>query len=260
MDGYTEHPFYSLINEIGADKFRLELLETTTDEKESQELEIKYIAEVPDQLKLNKSRGGYYDEIDGSRFFWDNLTPEDREVYLKKLSDIKKESDWTDYKKLHEQLDQWRKTHLRYAYENGRRAIRIANRTNPTKQKQRPHEPETQEQRKRRLMWRYNQSKARSINTTKNWEGYSEEKRESIAKKISESRKQWAANLSQEERNQMVATARSHIDRKKQGAAASKGVKKFWEELRKDPVRYQAYIEQRRKTFSQTMRAKHANV
>lgn len=255
------HPFYHLINEIGEDKFTVELIEMTSDKKESQELEIKHIAEVPEEKRLNLSRGGYYDSTDAGLIFWEHLSEDEKAAFREKLSEIKKANDWTDYDALHRGLAEWRKVHPKEAYLNGRRAIRIANRTCPTKQEDHESKAETPEERRRRLRWRYKQREVRAENAAANWAGYSSEKRAAIAAKISETRKRRNAELSQEERNQMVAEARKHIDRSKQGIAASQGIKRFWEELRKDPERYHEYISRRSATCSRTMKEKyHANV
>ena len=51
------------------------------------------------------------------------------------------------------------------------------------------------------------------------------------------------------------------MDRKVQGAAASKGLKGFWAEIKKDPERYAAYMASRNKTLLETLeRKKNANL
>jgi hypothetical protein len=54
----------------------------------------------------------------------------------------------------------------------------------------------------------------------------------------------------------MVSKARQNIDRSIQGPAASKGIKTFWENLRKDPSAYEAHINQRKQTLAETNRKK----
>ena len=55
-------------------------------------------------------------------------------------------------------------------------------------------------------------------------------------------------NLTKDEKREATKKARSSIDRTVQGPAASKGLKNWWTELRKDPERYNAYIASRIET------------
>lgn len=238
-----DHPLYNLIREIGADAFTLEALEGTFEESLAMELEIHHIANTPESLRLNVSRGGYYDEIDGSRIGWAhvNSTPEKRQAYIEKLSTIKKENDWTDYAKLTEKSLNWRHEHPKEAYRNSRRAIRIATKALTRKKK----EPEP-EDRKKQLMRRYNEHKARSIAAASGWARSSPEAIEERKQKIRDKAVQRMACLSEDERREITAKARAAIDRKKQGAAASAGLKRYWEDLRKDPERYKAVMDARR--------------
>lgn len=54
--------------------------------------------------------------------------------------------------------------------------------------------------------------------------------------------------------------ARASIDRKKQGAAASKGVKAWWAELKGNPDAYKAYIEARTKTLLENRSKRNENI
>ncbi len=62
------------------------------------------------------------------------------------------------------------------------------------------------------------------------------------------------SEMSESERRAVTEKARASIDRKKQGAAASAGIKRFWEELRKDPDRYQEYIGRRTGTLKRKLK------
>ncbi|MBR1737880.1 MAG: GIY-YIG nuclease family protein, partial [Firmicutes bacterium] len=105
------HPFYNAIREYGADYFVLEKLAVVYDRLSAMELEKKYIAEVPKDMSYNLSVGGVDDASEGGRIFWERLNadPKAREEYLKKLSDAKKNADWTDYEQLIKASLQWRK-------------------------------------------------------------------------------------------------------------------------------------------------------
>lgn len=65
---------------------------------------------------------------------------------------------------------------------------------------------------------------------------------------ISKAQKKHMESLSADERKKVTIKARESIDRKKQGEAASKGLKKWWEELRKNPQEYEDYINRRKQT------------
>lgn len=56
--------------------------------------------------------------------------------------------------------------------------------------------------------------------------------------------------MPEEERNTKAAEARKHIDRNKQGKAASKGLKAWWASLKADPVRYAAHLAARKETLA----------
>lgn len=242
-----DHPLYNLIREIGADAFSVEPIEGTFEEQTAMELETHHIMATPENLRLNVSRGGYFDEIDGSRIGWEhiNASEESREAYLKRLSETKMANDWTDYDKLSEASEQWRKEHPRKAYRNSFRAIRVARKGQHS---ERPEpKPETEEERKTRLMKRFKPHKARSEWVRKGWEGVSDEKREERARAVSAGQKRHFANLTTEERRAATAKARASVDRSKQGPAASAGLKRYWEELKKDPERYKAVMEARKR-------------
>ena len=88
------------------------------------------------------------------------------------------------------------------------------------------------------------------------WQERSEEEKAVIAEKISKAQRHHFFTLSEEEKRKATEKARASIDRKKQGTAASKGIKAWWAKLKSNPDAYKAYIEARTKTLLKN-RSKH---
>ena len=257
------HPFYNEIIEYGADNFSIEPLCVTYNRQEALKLEEQFIAQSPKEITLNLSKGGTNDASEGGRIFWEriNKDPKKREEYLKKLSVAIKKSreNWSEesIQNLKKGTAKWRKEHPREAYANIYRAVRVANR----KLGYPPPCYVAQDTRplKERLMHKYKLNELKRQYVTEIWRNRSPEEKAKIFKKISESHILYKSKLSDDERRQMTAKARASIDKEKQGAAASKGLKKWWEELKKDPERYKAYIEARTKTLKEGL-SKNANL
>lgn len=251
-----KHPFYNAIREHDIESFQIETLATTHDRIAAMELEQAYIKASPENLSMNLSSGGVNDAAEGGRIFWERLnsSPQEREKFLKKLSQRKKMNDWTDYEKLSASCQQWRKEHPREAYRLGYRAIRIANRATG-----RPAPCEIRVDTrplKERLMHKYKLNEVKSKYVSEIWANRSEEEKKAIFEKISVAHKKYQAELTPEERRKRTEKARSAIDRSKQRAAASKGVKQWWYNLRQNPEAYAAYIQKRKETLAETNRRK----
>lgn len=254
-EAWIHHPFYSRIRFFGQENFSIEAIDETNSLENAKALEIKHIAEVPKEQSMNLSPGGDNDAYEGGRLFWEriNQDPERKNEYIHKLSEIKLANDWCDYDKLTKATLDWRKAHPREAYKLSHRAIRIA-----TKAQGRvlgETKPDTRSL-KERLMHKYKLSEIRSANAKKEWQEFTQEERTQIRQKISIGIKRANAKKSAEEKRQLTEKARSCIDRKKQGAAASRGIKQWWAELKADPVRYAAYIHARNETNRKKREAK----
>lgn len=104
------HPFYDEIRRANGEGFILEELNIVHNRNTALKLEKQEIARVSPDESLNLSCGGVNDASEGGRIFWERINqyPKKREEYLKKLSERKKKSDWTDYEKLAEANKQWR--------------------------------------------------------------------------------------------------------------------------------------------------------
>jgi hypothetical protein len=89
------------------------------------------------------------------------------------------------------------------------------------------------------------------------WANRTDAERASVSDKISRSVKALHDDPVYYERTLLgLAKGRAVMDREVQGAAASKGLKGFWAELKKDPEKYAAYIEARKSTLKVTLKAK----
>ncbi|GEM_PF-1928768 len=258
FDEDRNHPFYNAIRKYGPNSFKVELLDTAPNKPAAQKLERFYIAQQPLELSYNISPGGEADGEAGGRIFWDKMAanPGLKEQYVKKLSDIKRASDWSDYEALSQKAAQWRKDNPREAYKASRRALRIANKT---KAKARIGAKKEEDTRllKEKLLWKHKRSVKTRENAFALWERRTKAQKEEIATKISgKAKTRWESIQDPEERARITADARKAVDRKKQGPAASRGLKSFWEDLRKDPEQYKAYIEQRKATLKRTLERK----
>ena len=258
LSGYSPtHPFYSAIRKYSAENFSIQSLSDLKSLKEALTLEKSYIAECPIELRLNLSPGGKDDARFGGEIFWEriNQNPEKKVAYLKKLSESQKlAAQKYDRSKMLQKAAEWRANHPVEVYKNATRASRIAKNRKVVKPQPDIKPTETTEERKKRLLWKFKKSEALSQSTTEVWNNRTVDDRKTIGDKISKSLKEHMANLSPEERRAVTEKARASIDRDKQGKAASQGIKRFWEELRKDPVRYQEYINRRTASLINTIK------
>lgn len=250
------HPFYDAIRKYGEETFEVERLEILTDRVCAMEKECQFIKQAPIEELFNLSSGGINDAHFGGKIFWEkiNADPVARKAYLSKLSSIKKENDWTDYDDLVKKAMEWRKENPREAYKNSHRAQRMSRNKNTKKVVK-----TTNRDRKENLMYRFKRSEIARENAIKQWAERTQEERQEIFDKISVKAKERMKLKTKEERQEITRKARESIDRNKQGAAASKGLKLFWEELKKDPERYDEYMRIRTNTLMKTLKESKLN-
>lgn len=244
------HPLYNAIRKYGAEGFKIETIAKAGSKPEAQALEKHFISLQPERLKYNISPGGEADGEYGAKVFWDFMesNPEAKKTYLEKLSNSKKNADWSDYEAMGALAQEWRSSNPKEAYKLSLRALRIANRDKPKK-------AEDVRDLKTRLLWKHNRSKMTRDNALKQWESMDAEERAEMSVNISRGvKKYWSGVVDPEERSALTSKARNSIDRSVQGPAASKGLKKFWEDLRKDPDKYQEYIDRRTETLKEKLR------
>lgn len=255
-----QHPFYTEIRTYGADSFVVQELCRTYNRLTALQLETWYIASIPKEISMNLSSGGINDASEGGKIFWERLNnhPAEKEAFLKKLSDRKRMNDWTDYEKLLAGSKRWRKEHPREAYALSYRAIRISNRVNG---RQPPCAAE-QDSRplKERLWHKYRHHEIRSAAVAQVWADRTDDEKADVCQKISQGQKRHFSSLNDDERRKVTEKARASIDREKQGAAASRGIKAWWAELKRNPEAYRAYMEARTKTLLENRRKNSENL
>lgn len=247
------HPFYNAIRKYGPENFRVETIDTAESKQEAQQKERYWIARCPEELRYNVSPGGEADGEAGAAAFWNAIKedPVRMAEYKAKLSRTKKDSDWSDYDYLAQKAAEWRKRHPEEAHRIAHRASRIAARS----MTQVPAKGE--KSRKDRLRWRYRRADVAREQAEKQWAARTDQQRAELAEKIAGSmRSYWDGIEDPVERSRKTEAARAAVDREKQGAAASRGLKAFWVELKKDPERYRAYIERRKASLHDTLQRK----
>lgn len=247
------HPLYNAIRLYGKEGFYISLIKDALTEKQAQTLEIAEIAKLSKNVRYNISEGGEVLSSEISKAIWAkiNATPESRAAYLKKLSDSKLANDFTDYRALQEKAQQWRKDNAKIAYKISSRASRVAKRLD-----KRPPKIYPELSLKEALLFKHKRGEFNRRMVTKVWAGRDSETVEAIGKKISQAHIEKHKNKTPKEKLAMVSKARSAIDRSIQGPAASKGIKAFWVELRKDPVKHREHIDRRVKTLKSKLGAK----
>jgi len=260
----TEHPFYNAIRNYGADTFQIEEIGHTSNRFTAMMLEEHYISETPAELSMNLSSGGINDAAEGGRIFWErlNASPEEKVTFLKKLSERKKQDDWTDYEKLKAAQEKWRHEHPREAYAFGYRALRIACREAGYPPPCVPRVDNRPLKERLRCKYKYYEvhHEIRSNAVKQVWAERDEAEKKIIGNKISEAQKKHFSALTTEEKQKTTEKARASIDRKKQGAAASKGIKAWWAKLKENPEAYKAYMESRTKTLLENRRKRNENI
>lgn len=246
------HPFHSAIRKYGQENFIIETLFSDLTKEQAQEKEIEHIALIPKAMSYNLSKGGEADGAEGSRIFWAkvNSDPIYKAKYLKNLSEGLKKGKSRDYVMIVASAKKWRKDNPKLAWKLTYRGLRLANKANSVKfaDLNRPEERTL----KSRLLHKFKPNKISQINVTKVWANRNEKTKKEIFSKISDTLKEKNKSLSAEEKMAMVSKARSCIDRSIQGPAASAGIKKFWVDLKADPVRFKAHMDAKTKKMMET--------
>ena len=186
------HPFYNDIRQLGKESFRIEALRKTNNRIKAMDIEKAYIKDLPGDKSYNLSPGGLEDASFGGKIFWERLNndPKGRATYLKKLSDIKKANDWSDYESMSASALNWRKENPKKAYRLTHRASRIARRKALKESDHKSTSIETQQTPKEKLMWRHKRSDKARENALKLWAGRTENEREEVGRKISIAQKE----------------------------------------------------------------------
>lgn len=209
-----EHPFYADIRKCEGKWVEIKALANVGNIFKAREAEKAEILSRRDENLYNLSNGGELDAGTGGRVFYErlNANPSAREEYLKKLSDRKKENDWSDYDNMGKASAQWRKDHPREAYKQAYRAARIA-RKNAHKNEVKH---ETKEQRKKRLQYKFDRGAIARENAKKQWAKKTPEELSEIKRKLSESAKKRMSELTVEQKKALTEKARATRLRKRE--------------------------------------------
>lgn len=251
------HPLYNALRKYGSESFTVETVDTAETKSEAYRKERYHIAQIPEGLSYNLSPGGEMDGEAGAKIFWDSMSDRDSPEYKTYHAKLKAHGE-KQYPHIAEAMHAgnaaWRKANPREAYKAAYRALRIANKAN--KETRPAAEPDCRD-RKTKLMWKYNRSKATSIKVAAEWKNSSPEQLATRKKLISEGNKKFWENITdKDERAALTAAARAAIDRSIQGPAASKGIKQFWVDLKADPERYAAYMAERSASLNRALKEK----
>jgi predicted GIY-YIG superfamily endonuclease len=258
---YSNKPFYKAILHFGPDAFSVEILEECPDRGIASEAERKHIAQHGLDNLYNVVSGGLgkIAQSEAARLFWSSLDedPEARAAYIQRLCDAQQARGPEAHAHLPKRGQKWQKENPREAYKIAMRALRCAMKVNTTTgAKQAKRDELAARPLKERLLAKHKGVHLSHVRaTTKIWAGRSEEEIKEIGQKIGESLKNTlASNPELKAKNaELIMEARKKIDKSVQGPAASRGLKKFWEELRKNPVRYKEYMDARTASLMETI-------
>lgn len=249
------HPFYDSIRRHGSEAFTVSILSEFPTLGEAQRAEVEAIAALG-PAAYNVSPGGEYDAGFGGKVFWERLRkdPEAYAAYISRLRRGVTSSPNRHYPTHLNVLFAAKSAKERWKFQQ--RATRIARNKagvsgEPISYGAGRDATVTPAKLKRHSIKSRENAKAL-------WARRTVREKEDLGAAIAETlRAVYAEGTPARERLAEAARkGRENMDRVKQGQAASKGLKAFWENLKKDPEAYAAYISERRSTLMKTLKAK----
>lgn len=262
-----KHPLYDAMRKHGASNFKIETMLTFPVLEDALIAEIAAISlfESTDRrYGYNLSPGGEYDCFTGSKAFWDSMyaDPVAFKIYRAKISATHKRrgalglidcSGILAFQATLPTREKWRRAYRasRISRRTGERSTTAGRKNSGNPVAVKAAWAALPESKKRR------HAIASRERAKVQWANRTEAERADVASKIAKSVKALHGDPEYHARFlQVAAKGRAVMDRKVQGAAASKGLKGFWAELKKDPEKYAAYIEARKATLKTTLEAK----
>lgn len=244
------HPFYDAMRKHGTGAFTLRVLSKHETLEAAKAEEVAAIKRCR-PLAYNVSDGGEYDAGSGGKAFWSRLRedPEALAAYLSRLSQAIRESPLCGGNPTH-LAELFAAKSPREKWKFQQRATRMA-RGRPGPPITYGAGPDTSVTKSKQIRHaRGSRENAKAL-----WARRTEDEKKKVAGAIAETLRGVYAEGSEARRRlaEVARKGRENMDRKKQGQAASKGLKAFWERLRKDPEAYARYIEARRKTLLETL-------
>lgn len=260
----AQHPLSAAIRKYGAGGFEVETLSAHDCLEAALAAEVEAIAAL-DARRYNLSPGGEMDWASGhARMALKRQDPEYDAAYRASLSAGVRASEAhaAHMPGLVAAGTQWRIDNPREAWKVRNRATRVARKLNTGRPGKSEHKADTAEKISAavKAFWANaapSALKRRGIASrravTQVWAGRGEETRKELGQKISATLKVTNALRGSDEvaaHEAQLSRARDSIDRKKQGAAASKGLKAYWAELKKNPEALAALMAQRAATHN----------
>lgn len=251
---HPEHPFYQTILKFDRKGFEIELIETCNSKEEANVLETKYIAQYGLDFLYNYSPGGDKDSETATKVFWERLNknPEARKVYIDKLRMAQSNQPEGRFDSFAAAGTKWRLENPREAYKIRSRATRCATKINTTNGiNKKIREDRDSRPLKEKLLEKHKNIFIKKKEAVKKiWELRTENEKSNISLKISNTLKnKYIEESGFKDLNvAQLGSARDKIDRVKQAKAASEGLKKYWEDLKKDTFRYEALLTARKET------------
>lgn len=262
------HPFRRAIRKYGAENFAVEEIACAIGGENAGATEIACIAQEKFEMLYNLTGGGENNGPEGSRIFWARMDadPAARAEYIEKLRVASRRS-FAENPHIKEAMQngakEWRKNNPKEVWKVQNRATRIAAKKNRygetlVNDKTLATEDLSRPLKERLLMKHKRIFLRRREGTTRMWAERPLEEAKSLSAKIANSvRRYYEDNPEHKARViETLAKNRAKMDRKHQAAQASKGLKRFWEELKKDPERYAAYMEERTASLMRTLEKK----
>lgn len=248
------HPLYDAIRKHGVDCFNVAEVAAFETQEAALLCEVFEIAVRRANSRehgYNVSMGGEYDCIDGPRIFWERMhaDPVAFEKYRTNLCAAqRKRADaglitceaLVAYNAAKTPRERWAQIH---------RATRVARRTPHRKGGPKVASGNADAV---RAAWEAQPPSVKKRHAiecrkraTEQWAKRTPEQKADVAAKIAASVRALSDNPAYRERNLAgLAKGRKSMDRAKQGAAASEGLKRYWRELKADPERYAERIAQ----------------
>lgn len=259
MEAVGRHPLYDSMRKYGPDNFTVSTIACASGLENAKHLEVFFIA--AEKRPYNILPGGEHDGGHAAKIFWSRIKADEAKYaeYRAKLvaAQAVRKAKGETREHLRELSKKWRVDNAKQAYKNSRRALRLAKRKNITNG---VREAERQrwaaEPLKERLLRKYkgkHAGKSRSLFSV--WARRTEAERAQLSGKIAESMKKYhAANKGVNAAQ--LAEARKNIDRSKQGTAASEGIKRYWQNLKADPVKYAEVMESKKRKLREKYASK----
>lgn len=253
------HPFYNAIRKYGEDAFVLEHIACALGKANAGATEQACIAQTPQCRRYNLSPGGEADGEHASKAFWDRMRsdPVAMEAYRAKL--VQAQADRAPIRTEQRAYvlakgAEWRKDNPKTAWKNSYRASRVSARGATGVGRRRDDRTL-----KERLLAKHKSVfPRRAAGVAAVWARLSEAEHATLTAKIAEGQRRSYAEdpARQVSTAKQLRAARENIDREVQGRQASKGLKAYWANLKKDPEKYAAHMATRTASLMKTLEAK----